>query len=180
MLRRPRITYANVVSSLALFIALGGASYAAIALPAASVGTRQLKNHAVTLVKISAGARSALRGQQGAPGSPGAPGTARAYGQVAADGTLTISKGNPSVTPLGAGRYCISIPGIDPSTARAEVTLGGAAVDPDAAAPAVFDGSGLTGACPVGTLSVELGKYTVSGSSVGFTGANEPFFFLIP
>ena len=37
-----RLSYANVVGTLALFIALGGASYAATSLPAGSVGTRQL------------------------------------------------------------------------------------------------------------------------------------------
>jgi hypothetical protein len=37
-----RLTYANVVATLAVFIALGGASYAASQLPANSVGTRQL------------------------------------------------------------------------------------------------------------------------------------------
>ncbi len=38
-----RLSYANVVASLALFVSLGGASFAAFALPANSVGTRQLK-----------------------------------------------------------------------------------------------------------------------------------------
>jgi hypothetical protein len=37
-----RLSYANVVATLALFIALGGGAYAAFALPADSVGTRQL------------------------------------------------------------------------------------------------------------------------------------------
>lgn len=37
-----RLTYANVVATLALFVALGGASYAATSLPADSVATRQL------------------------------------------------------------------------------------------------------------------------------------------
>jgi hypothetical protein len=41
------LTYANVVASMALFIALGGASYAAIVLPANSVGPRQLQAGAV-------------------------------------------------------------------------------------------------------------------------------------
>jgi hypothetical protein len=36
---RPRLTYANVLASLALFVALGGSSYAALQLPKASVGT---------------------------------------------------------------------------------------------------------------------------------------------
>jgi hypothetical protein len=44
---RPRLTYANVIASLALFIALGGAAVAA-GLPKASVGKAQLKNGAVT------------------------------------------------------------------------------------------------------------------------------------
>jgi hypothetical protein len=43
-----RLSYSNVVATIALFIALGGASYAAVALPAHSVGTRQLKAGAVT------------------------------------------------------------------------------------------------------------------------------------
>jgi hypothetical protein len=47
-----RLGYANVIASLALFIALGGASYAAVALPANSVGTTQLKKKAVTASKL--------------------------------------------------------------------------------------------------------------------------------
>lgn len=42
-----KLSYANVVASLALFVSLGGASYAAIELPAHSVGSRQLKAGAV-------------------------------------------------------------------------------------------------------------------------------------
>jgi len=41
------LTYANVVATLALFIALGGASYAVVALPPRSVGARQLRARAV-------------------------------------------------------------------------------------------------------------------------------------
>jgi hypothetical protein len=43
----PRLTYANVIASLALFIALGGAAVAA-GLPKNSVGKSQLKKSAVT------------------------------------------------------------------------------------------------------------------------------------
>jgi hypothetical protein len=45
----------NVVAYLALFVALGGTSYAAVNLPANSVGTRQLKNHSVTPAKLDRG-----------------------------------------------------------------------------------------------------------------------------
>jgi hypothetical protein len=42
----------NVVAYLALFVALGGTSYAAIKLPANSVGTKQIKNHSITPIKL--------------------------------------------------------------------------------------------------------------------------------
>jgi hypothetical protein len=50
---RDRLTYANVISTLALFVALGGGAYAAVQLPPRSVGTKQLKNKAVKPVKIA-------------------------------------------------------------------------------------------------------------------------------
>jgi hypothetical protein len=49
----------NVIAYLALFIALGGTSYAAFRLPAGSVGNRALKNHSVSAVKLS---RSSIAG----------------------------------------------------------------------------------------------------------------------
>ncbi len=95
----------NAIALLALFVALGGTSYAALALPANSVGTKQLRNGAVTAAKVRKGSLLAkdfragqlprgprgLTGPQGAPGqqglkgdpgTPGAPGTARAYALV--------------------------------------------------------------------------------------------------
>jgi hypothetical protein len=50
--RIPRPTYANVVATLALFISLGGVSYAALTLPANSVGSRQLRGGAVVAGKL--------------------------------------------------------------------------------------------------------------------------------
>jgi hypothetical protein len=49
---RRHVTYGNVTGTLALFIALGGSAYAAVALPARSVGPRQLRTNAVTTSKI--------------------------------------------------------------------------------------------------------------------------------
>lgn len=50
---RRRLTYANVMSSLAVFLVLGGATaFAATQLPKNSVGTKQIKNNAVTAAKI--------------------------------------------------------------------------------------------------------------------------------
>jgi hypothetical protein len=49
---RPRLTYANVMATIAVFIALGGASYAAVKLPKNSIGSKQLKKNSVTAAKI--------------------------------------------------------------------------------------------------------------------------------
>jgi hypothetical protein len=43
----------NVVAYLALFIALGGTSYAAISVPRNSVGAPQIRNHSITAVKFN-------------------------------------------------------------------------------------------------------------------------------
>ncbi len=50
---RKRLTYANVMSSIAVFLVLGGATaFAATQLAKNSVGTKQLKSNAVTTAKI--------------------------------------------------------------------------------------------------------------------------------
>lgn len=48
---------AQSIGVLALFIALGGTSYAAVNLPWGSVGTSQLRDHSVTPAKLDTGAR---------------------------------------------------------------------------------------------------------------------------
>lgn len=52
---RPKLNYANVMATIAVFIALGGASYAALKLPKNSVGTKQIKKNAVTGQKVKDG-----------------------------------------------------------------------------------------------------------------------------
>lgn len=53
---RKRLTYANVTSTLALFLVIGGATAIAAKVPKHSVGPRQLKANAVTTLKIKANA----------------------------------------------------------------------------------------------------------------------------
>lgn len=65
MLRR-KLSFANITSFLALFVALSGTSYAALELPANSVGTKQLKSGAVTKAKLG---RRAVNGSKVTPGS---------------------------------------------------------------------------------------------------------------
>jgi hypothetical protein len=57
-----------VVALLALFIAMGGASYAAIKIPKNSVGSAQLKTNAVVSTKINSGAVTAKAIRNGAVG----------------------------------------------------------------------------------------------------------------
>src|SRR3954451_18898481 len=107
-MRRP--PHATVVAYLALFVALGGTSYAAIKLPANSVGSRQLKNGAVTGAKVKAHSLLAndfrtgqlKAGAQGPAGAPGAKGDAGTPG-VKGDKGNTGSTGPTGVTgPTGA------------------------------------------------------------------------------
>jgi hypothetical protein len=85
---RPSLTYANVMATIAVFLALGGGAYAVTQLPKNSVGTKQIKNNAVNSAKVKdhallakdfkagqlpSGPRGA-QGPQGAQGSQGLPG----------------------------------------------------------------------------------------------------------
>ena len=82
MRRKPAfLSPATVLAGIALLVALGGTSYAAIVLPANSVGTPQLKAGAVTSIKVKDRtllARDFAAGQipAGPAGPTGAPGAA--------------------------------------------------------------------------------------------------------
>jgi hypothetical protein len=62
---RQKLTYSNVIASLALFIALGGVAVAA-GLAKNSVGTKQLKKNAVTAAKIKKGSVNSAKIAHGA------------------------------------------------------------------------------------------------------------------
>jgi hypothetical protein len=112
--KRPRLTYANVMSTLAVFLALGGVSYAAANLPEKSVGTRELKDQAVTPAKVAHSTVKLFRGQRGATGArgntgPSGPtgptGPAGPAGPAGAPGSAG-AKGDPgrsALTPLQSG-----------------------------------------------------------------------------
>jgi hypothetical protein len=98
---RGKLTYANVMATIAVFLVLGGSAVAATHLPGNSVGTKQLKKGAVTPGKLSAKTRRFLvgpggptgdRGPQGAEGPRGIQGKEGAPGR-----DLTVE------TPLASG-----------------------------------------------------------------------------
>ena len=62
---RKRLTYANVMSSIAVFMVLGGAAIAATQLPKNSVGSKQLKKNAVTAAKIKKNAVNGAKVKDG-------------------------------------------------------------------------------------------------------------------
>ena len=80
-MRRPQLSYANVMSTIAVFIALGGTSYA---VARNSVGNAQLRKNAVTSAKVkdrslrtsdlATSARVGQRGPRGLQGPSGPPG----------------------------------------------------------------------------------------------------------
>jgi hypothetical protein len=103
---RSHLSYANVMATVAVFIALGGTSYAVSQLPRNSVGPKQirsgavgkselgrsavrskhLRNRSIGVQDISLAARSSLRGQRGPAGPTGPRGpSAATYGVVAKD-----------------------------------------------------------------------------------------------
>jgi hypothetical protein len=87
------------IGLLALFIALGGTSYAAIKLPANSVGAKQLKKGAVTPPKVARSTRRIFKGQKGARGPMGTRGPTGARGATGASG----APGSPAAgTILGS------------------------------------------------------------------------------
>jgi hypothetical protein len=123
---KQRLTYANVMATIAVFVALGGSSYAAVRITGKQVADssltgRDIKNGSVTSADVrnrSLLARDLKRGQL--------PGSARAYGEVMID-----SSGNYALVPGttknvvglaqgggGNSAACIQLdPSIDASTA---------------------------------------------------------------
>ncbi len=76
---RKRLTYANVMSTIAVFLVLGGgAAFAATKLAKNSVGTKQIKKNAVSTAKVK---NNAINGAKFADGS--------LTGADVADGSLT-------------------------------------------------------------------------------------------
>ena len=121
---RTRLTYANVMATVAVFIALGGSSYAALTITGknvknSSLSGRDIKNNSVTGKDVK-GIRSAdvtdrsllakdfapaqlPKGEKGEKGDTGAP-AAALWAMVNSNGTLRRGRGVVDVDQFGS-RY---------------------------------------------------------------------------
>jgi hypothetical protein len=127
---RKRITYANVVATLALVFAMSGGALAANHYLISS--TKQLSPKVFKALKGKTGATGksgasgatgatgatgaagatgpqGLAGAKGDPGTPGANGTARAFGVMASTGSMVAAKTkNLTASKIGTGVYCLT------------------------------------------------------------------------
>jgi hypothetical protein len=173
-LRRHRPSPALVVACLALAIALGGTSYAAVVLPAGSVGTRQLQNGAVIEPKVkdhSLLARDFARGQlpagpegpQGIPGAAGASGAPGPKGDPATKLFAIIKPAVPNPT-VGAQSGGVGV-GHGDASGEFEVTF------PQDVSKCVAVGSvtdsdgGMVAAVPVGGNTVRVQTLNAAGGA---------------
>jgi hypothetical protein len=193
---RGKLTYANVISTLALFLVLaGGSAIAAGQLGKNSVGSKQLKPDAVTAAKIKDGAitpaelsstsKTALTGPQGLPGpkgetgpkgdpgTPGAPGTAKAWAEVASDATIVRGVGGLTVTKQAKAYYCLSSPQLNNTNAIALATPNYADAQTSSGDTLVVISADAFNDCPKGEFGVRT--YDQAGNS-NLAGFN----FLIP
>lgn len=173
----------NTLAMLALFLALGGTTYAASTalIGNNTVASPQVVNGSLQTKDLSAKARKALKGNrglrgltgakgatgaagvQGVKGDTGAAGTARAYAEVD-DTTPSFvaarTNGFTAVTRPGTGTYCLTATGIDARTVASV-----AAVDYGiSSVPGVAEvrGSGL--GCATGQFEVET--FNLAGTLV--------------
>ena len=132
-LKRHRPSPAMLVALIALFVALGGTSYAALKLPANSVGSAQVINGSLQtgdLAKKTAAALKGKPGGQGPQGTPGATGAAGATGPAGKDGS------NATINGVAAGG---DLTGTFPNPMIANGAVGDAAI-----AATLMDGSAAT------------------------------------
>ena len=121
---RHRPSPAMVVACLALTIALGGTSYAAVNLPRNSVGAVQLKKNVVTSAKVKNFSllradfkRGQLpagpRGPQGLPGpkgDQGIQGPGAQWATVNTTGTVVRQSGGITASKVQTGGYVVTFP----------------------------------------------------------------------
>lgn len=130
---RRRPSAALVVSFLALFVALGGAGYAALRIPAGSVGTAQLQNFSVGNAKLkpdSVGPRKIIPGSVGTSQVNSSQVQLRVTGPCSTGAIQSIAQtGDPTCTPVLPNEYGTAGPATTlgfPQSQAAALSLPGA------------------------------------------------------
>jgi hypothetical protein len=171
-----RMTYANVTATLALFIALGGTSYAALKLPRNSVGSAQIRtggvgsseihDRSIRLQDISRATRTSLHGAAGPAGAQGPAGAAavRHFAAVAASGALVRGDATSGDRAGSPGLYIIGFAD-SVSGCAYSATLG------------TTDGT----AAPAGRITVndQAGKVGVQTYDAAGASADLPFHLIV-
>lgn len=131
MTRAIRHLRANAIAYLALFVALGGTSYAAASLPAGSVGNRQLRNHSIDPDKLN---------------PRYIKGNIRIWASVSASGRVLAGGRGVKVVPQGSvpGDYLIS-PARTSSVAMPRRCASVSSVDDTSAVPGYADAEVVIG-----------------------------------
>ena len=151
MLKLPAHVRQNAVAYVALFVALGGTGYAAINLPAGSVGTRQLRNGAVTANKLANGSISPAKLDRGSLG-----GAVRYWAQVRQDGHI-LGGSRGARASLSGAEYTVTWGTKFPSSCAALVTP---AAVPGIAPIANGTGVGISSSGPRKTTVVYVWTYS--------------------
>jgi hypothetical protein len=170
------------VSIVALVVATTGTGYAAIKLPAHSIGAKQLKKNSVTSKVVkdhsllkkdfkSGQLPKGATGPQGPKGDTGAPGSAVAYAHINQDGSLDAAR-SKNVTGAHIGitsaSYCMTVT-VPVNVGVASVDAGVSGVQGDASVilAGLDPGGRLPIVCPTGgnvLVATETGSGTVQGS----------------
>lgn len=166
-MRRPRLTYANVISTLALFVALAmGSAYAANQLAPKSVGARQLRPGAVTADKIRKNAVTAPKLEAQAV-KQGKIANGAVSGEKLAAGVVTAPKiAGDAITPDKIPGDSVTGEKINegslsrvPSANAANFATAAESSNPEAFAKVSAEGTVFPGdAKGIGTTDVKLGK----------------------
>ena len=102
-MNRPRLTYGNVVATLALFIALGGASYAAVKLEKNSVSSKQIKNGGVKTKDLGTDAATGAKVDESSLGTVPFATNAQQFGGVGQNGYVRYDAPIPSGVTVRGG-----------------------------------------------------------------------------
>lgn len=109
-----RLSYANVIATISLFLALGGGAYAATQLPKDSVTSKQIKKGSIRIDDLSSTTVRKLRGNVGPQGDRGVIGPSGASGSNRAFSTSAPwAENGPGITKimslaLPAGSYVVT------------------------------------------------------------------------